>query len=29
MRLAGWYVFVCDNFDKFKVIVLDYEQECV
>ena len=23
MRLAGWYVFECDNFDKFKVIVLD------
>jgi hypothetical protein len=29
MRLAGWFVFECDNFDKFKATVLAYEQECV
>ena len=27
MRLAGCFVFVCDNFDKFKTTVLAYEQE--
>jgi hypothetical protein len=27
MRLAGWFVFECDNFDKFKKIVLAYESE--
>lgn len=27
MRLAGWYVFECDNFDKFKAIVIAYEKE--
>ena len=28
MRLAGWFVFECDNFDKFKATVLAYEAEC-
>jgi hypothetical protein len=27
MRRAGWFVFECDNFDKFKATVLAYEQE--
>ena len=27
MRLAGWFVFECDNFDKFKATVLAYEKE--
>ena len=27
MRLAGWFVFECDNFDKFKSVVLVYEAE--
>jgi hypothetical protein len=27
MRLAGWFVFECDNFDTFKRTVLAYEQE--
>ncbi len=27
MRLAGWFVFECDNFDKFKATVLAYETE--
>ena len=27
MRLAGWFVFECDNFDKFKATVLAYEAE--
>lgn len=27
MRLAGWFVFECDNFDKFKSVVLAYEAE--
>lgn len=27
MRLAGWYVFECDDFDKFKAIVHAYEKE--
>ncbi len=29
MRLAGWFVFECNNFDKFKAIVLAYEAEVV
>ena len=29
MRLAGWFVFECDNFDKFKATVLAYEAEQV
>lgn len=29
MRLAGWYVFECDNFDKFKATVIAYEEECL
>ncbi len=29
MRLCGWFVFECDNFDVFKATVLAYEQECV
>lgn len=29
MRLAGWFVFECDNFDKFKATVIAYEKECV
>ena len=29
MRLAGWLVFECDNFDEFKSIVLAYEAEQV
>ena len=28
MRVAGWFVFECDNFDKFKATVIAYEQEC-
>jgi hypothetical protein len=28
MREAGWYVFECDDFEKFKQSVLDYEKEC-
>lgn len=27
MRLAGWYVFECDNFERFKATVLAYEAE--
>lgn len=27
MRLAGWFVFVCDSFDRFKKIVIAYEGE--
>ena len=27
MRLAGWFVFECDNFDRFKATVLAYEAE--
>ena len=27
MRLVGWFVFECDNFDKFKATVLAYETE--
>lgn len=27
MRLAGWFVFECDNFEKFKKTVLAYEAE--
>lgn len=27
MRLAGWFVFECDNFEKFKATVLAYEAE--
>ena len=27
MRLAGWYVFVCDSFEKFKATVIAYEKE--
>lgn len=27
MRLAGWFVFECDNFEVFKKTVLAYEQE--
>lgn len=27
MRLAGWYVFECDNFEKFKTVVIAYEME--
>jgi hypothetical protein len=29
MRLGGWFVFECDNFDKFKATVLAYEAEQV
>ncbi len=29
MREAGWFVFECDNFDKFKATVLAYEAEQV
>lgn len=29
MRLAGWFVFECDNFDKFKAVVIAYEKECI
>jgi hypothetical protein len=29
MRLAGWFVFECDNVDKFKATVLAYEAEQV
>jgi hypothetical protein len=29
MRLSGWFVFECDNFDKFKATVLAYEAEQV
>ena len=28
MRAAGWYVFECDDFEKFKQAVLAYEREC-
>lgn len=28
MRLAGWYVFECDNLEKFKATVIAYEKEC-
>ncbi len=28
MRLAGWFVFECDDFEKFKATVIAYEQEC-
>lgn len=28
MRLAGWFVFECDNFEKFKATVIAYEKEC-
>lgn len=27
MRLAGWFVFECDNFEKFKKTVKAYEAE--
>lgn len=27
MRLAGWFVFECDNFEKFKATVIAYEKE--
>ena len=27
MRLAGWFVFECDSFDKFKSVVHAYERE--
>jgi multimeric flavodoxin WrbA len=27
MRLAGWFVFECSSFDKFKSTVLSYEAE--
>jgi hypothetical protein len=27
MRLAGWFVFECDNFDEFKETVFAYEKE--
>lgn len=29
MRLAGWFVFECDNFEKFKATVIVYEKEHV
>ncbi len=29
MRLAGWFVFECDNFDEFKAVVVAYEAEQV
>ena len=29
MRLAGWFVFECNNFDKFKAVVLAYEAEAI
>ena len=29
MRLAGWFVFECSNFDKFKSTVLAYEAEAI
>lgn len=29
MRLAGWFVFECDNFEKFKATVIAYEKECL
>lgn len=29
MRLAGWYVFECDNFENFKLITINYEQDQV
>ena len=29
MRLAGWFVFECSSFDKFKSTVLAYEAEQV
>ena len=28
MRLAGWFVFVCDSFEGFKKTVIAYEKEC-
>lgn len=28
MRLAGWFVFECDNLEKFKATVIAYEKEC-
>jgi len=27
MRLVGWFVFECDNFEKFKATVIAYEKE--
>ena len=27
MREGGWFVFECDDFEKFKQAVLDYERE--
>ena len=27
MRLAGWFVFECDDFAKFKSVVIAYENE--
>lgn len=27
MRFAGWFVFECDNFEKFKATVFAYERE--
>ncbi len=29
MRLAGWFVFECSSFDKFKATVLAYEAETI
>lgn len=29
MRLAGWFVFECDNFETFKATVIAYEKEQV
>lgn len=29
MRLAGWFVFECDNFERFKATVIAYEKEHV
>ena len=29
MRLAGWFVFECSSFDKFKAVVLAYEAEAI
>lgn len=29
MRFAGWFVFECDNFEKFKATVIAYEKEQV
>ena len=29
MRLAGWFVFECDNLEVFKATVIAYEKECI